>query len=94
MGCRAQLKAVLALFLEHSRKGKLSYVPLEAVYSTICNSDDESCRAVARKALNSLWRQGLVEKHYSARNKREYRLAGELAEMWKQLDMLYRYGSG
>jgi hypothetical protein len=35
-----------------------------------------------------------VEKHYSARNKREYRLAGELAEMWKQLDMLYRYGSG
>ncbi len=94
MGCQAQLKVVLALFLEHSRKGKLSYVPLERLYNVICNSNDESCKAVVRSALNSLWRQGLVDKHYSAKNKREYRLAGEFAEMWKQLDMLYRYGSG
>ena len=91
MTCKAQLKVILALFLEHSRRGKLAYVPLERLYSIICNSDDESCKAVVRKALNSLWRQGLVEKHYSGKNKREYRLAGELAEMWKQLDMMYRY---
>jgi len=89
--CEVQLKVVLALMLEHSKRGKLSYVPLERLYSIICNSDDESCKATVRKALNALRKQGLLDKHYSGRNKREYRLAGELAEMWKQLDMMYRY---
>jgi len=32
-----------------------------------------------------------VEKHYRAKNKREYRLAGELFLLWKSLDEAYRY---
>jgi len=84
-----QLKIAFFLAREHSIKGR-RYVPLERIYQALCK-DDDSCKAAVRKALNALARKGLVEKHRSGRNKREYRLAGELFQLWKSLDEVYRY---
>ena len=88
--CKVQLKIAFFLAKEHSLRGR-RYVPLERIYQALCPNDDESCKATIRKALNSLTRQGLVEKRSRAKNKREYRLSGELFELWKQLDESYRY---
>jgi len=90
-GIRVQLKVAFFLAKEHSLCGR-RYVPLERIYQALCPDGDESCKAAVRKALNALVKQGLVEKHRKARNKREYRLAGELFEMWKEIDEVYRYG--
>ena len=89
--CKVQLKVAFFLAKEHSLRGR-RYVPLERIYQALCPNSDESCKATVRKALNSLARQGLIEKHSRAKNKREYRLSGELFELWKQLDESYRYG--
>ena len=89
--CRVQLKVAFFLAKEHSLHGR-RFVPLERIYQALCPNNDETCKATVRKALNALVKQGLVEKHRKARNKREYRLAGELFELWKSLDEVYRYG--
>jgi len=88
--CEVQLKVAFFLAKEHSLRGR-KYVPLERIYQGLCKDSDESCKASVRKALIALYKKGLVEKHYKARNKREYRLAGELFELWKSLDEAYRY---
>ena len=50
---------------------------LERIYQALCPNNDETCKATVRKALNALVRQGLMEKHRKARNKKEYRSAEE-----------------
>ena len=89
--CRVQLKVAFFLAKEHSLRGR-RFVPLERIYQALCPEGDETCKATIRKALNSMVKQGLIEKHSRARNKREYRLAGELFQLWKELDEAYRYG--
>ena len=88
--CRVQLKVAFFLAKEHSLHGR-RYVPLERIYRALCPEGDETCKATVRKALNSMVKQGLIEKHSRAKNKREYRLAGELFQLWKELDEVYRY---
>ncbi len=88
--CRVQLKVAFFLAKEHSLRGR-RFVPLERIYQALCPEGDETCKATIRKALNSMVKQGLVEKHTKARNQREYRLAGELFELWKSLDEVFRY---
>ena len=88
--CEVQLKVAFFLAKEHSLRGR-KYVPLERIYQALCKDNDESCKATIRKALIALYKKGFVEKHYRAKNKREYRLAGELFLLWKSLDEAYRY---
>jgi len=88
--CEVQLKVAFFLAREHSLRGR-KFVPLERIYQELCKDNDEPCKASIRKALIALYKKGLVEKHYKARNKREYRLAGVLFQLWKSLDEAYRY---
>ncbi len=89
--CHVQLKIAFFLAKEHSLRGR-RYISLDKIYQALCPEGSDSCKATVRKALNSMVKQGLIEKHTRARNKREYRLAGELFELWKELDEVYRYG--
>ena len=88
--CRVQLKIAFFLAKEHTLHGR-RYISLDKIYEALCPDGSNSCKATIRKALNSMVKQGLVEKHTRAKNKREYRLAGELFKLWKQLDEMYRY---
>ena len=88
---KVQLEIIMLLMYEHSRQGRLAYVPLETIYQHLCEEGDENCKAIVRKSLSLLVKQGLVQKHSRGRNRKEYRLAGVLREWWKRLDELYRY---